>query len=69
MRKSQNDAILRYLMTHKRGLTPIKALKKMGCFRLASRVNDLKNMGYDIRTEMIEDKNTGKRYACYTLEM
>ena len=31
---SQNKQILKYLQTHKRGISPIDALQKFGCFRL-----------------------------------
>lgn len=41
---TQNEAILNYL---KNGgeLTPMDALKMFGCFRLGSRINDLRNQG------------------------
>ena len=44
---TQNEAILDYL---KRGftLTPIEALEKFHCFRLAARIADLKKQGHTI---------------------
>ena len=48
-------------------LTPMEALKYFGCFRLASRISDLRRKGYSIDRTMVEDKKTGKRYASYSL--
>ena len=64
---SQNKMILNYLKTHKRGLTPIDALQKFGCFRLSARIADLKELGYDIRTDMEDNKNNRGRHARYFL--
>ena len=47
-------------------LTPLEALERYGCFRLGSRINDLRNQGYNIKTTMV--KNNNKRFAKYTLE-
>lgn len=49
----------------KQPLTSMQAIKKLGCLRLASRINELRDMGYHIETVMI-NKN-GKRYAQYRL--
>ena len=38
-------------------ITQLEALRDLGCFRLASRINELKNKGYSIRREMITVKN------------
>lgn len=46
-------------------ITPMQALKLYKCFRLASRVNDLRNKGHFITTDMIEVR--GKRIAKYSL--
>lgn len=62
---SQNKEILRYLQTHKRGITPIDALQKFGCFRLSARISDLREKGYDIRTDMEDNKNNRGRHARY----
>lgn len=64
---SQNKQILRYLQTHKRGITPIDALQKFGCFRLSARISDLREKGYDIRTDMEDNKNNSGRHARYFL--
>ena len=64
MPKTQNEKIKEYLENgHK--LTPLEALDLFGCFRLASRVSDLKKQGVNIKTEMVTDKSTGKQYASY----
>lgn len=67
---SQNKKILRYLKTHKRGITPMDALRLFGCFRLSARIKDLRESGNNIYTEMetkeYED-GTVKRYARYFL--
>ena len=62
---SQGAAILRHL---KRGrkLTAIQALKDFHCFRLAARISDLREDGWDIRTKMIETEG-GSRIAEYRM--
>ena len=64
---SQNKQILNYLKSHKRGITPIDALQKFGCFRLSARIADLRELGYDIRTDMEDNKNNRGRHARYFL--
>lgn len=68
--RTQNEMILKHLQTHKRGITPIQALNKFGCMRLASRISDLRKMGYSISREMIavKDRDGDVRYvASYKL--
>ena len=48
-------------------LTPLEALEKFGCFRLATRIFELKREGLNIDTKIVENKATGKRYAEYRL--
>lgn len=55
--KTQNQQILKHLKTHKKGINPRQALEKFGCMRLASRISDLRRMGYEISREMIAVKN------------
>jgi len=47
-------------------LTALDALKEGGVFRLAARVNDLRNSGYNIIT-IQKDLPNGKRIAEYKL--
>lgn len=63
---TQREMIKNYL-EEGHSLTPIDALNLFGCFRLATRVFELKKQGMDIRTEIVENSETGKRYARYSL--
>ena len=47
-------------------LTQMEALNRFQCFRLASRINDLRNRGLRIVTEKILTPS-GKRVASYKL--
>lgn len=60
---TQNEQVLEILKNQT--LTSMQAIKKLGCLRLASRINELRDMGYPIETIMI--KKNGKRYAQYKL--
>src|SRR5690242_4321725 len=62
---SQNENILGWLKAG-HTLTPIDALECFGCFRLAARVKDLRDDGYDIQTDSLELTN-GKKVARYWL--
>lgn len=65
MRKqTQKEAILDYLMAGNT-ITPLEALDKFGCFRLADIIFKLKKDGYNIETAMIKDGD--KWYARYKL--
>jgi hypothetical protein len=60
---TQTEQILAEL---KRGpITPLEALEKCGCLRLAARVSDLKAAGHTILTERVSAN--GKTYARYRL--
>ena len=61
---SQSVAILNYLQTGG-SLSPIEALNKFNCFRLAARIGDLRKEGHDIQTKTV--KEDGKKYAVYSL--
>lgn len=64
---SQRKQILKYLQTHKRGLTPLDAWTKFGCYRLGARIFDLWAQGYDIRTDLEDNANGEGRHARYFL--
>ena len=66
MLESQYDMILKHL---KRGdsITPLDALDKYGCFRLAAVICELRKDGYNIESKTVHNSNTRKRYARYTL--
>ena len=61
---SQNEQILAAL---KHGpLTPIEALERFGCFRLAARVGELRQQGHAIGVQKVAT-STGKHVARYWL--
>ena len=62
---SQSVAILNYLQSGG-SLSPIEALNKFNCFRLAARIGDLRKEGHDIQTEIVTEEN-GKKFAVYFL--
>ena len=62
---SQSAKVLYYLQNYG-SLTAIQALELFACFKLAARINDLKEAGHDIQMEMKRLKN-GKKIAVYSL--
>lgn len=62
---TQNFAIHRY-MSRGRRITAIEALILCRCFRLASRIKELKRKGYRIAREMVHQD--GKIFAAYSLK-
>lgn len=64
---TQAGAILAALRSGRK-LTALGALDDFGCFRLASRISELKKEGHDIKVEMIEVGPEKKRIARYSLE-
>jgi hypothetical protein len=61
----QNARILAHLQAG-RTLTALEALEWFKCFRLASRICDLKKAGYQIEKRTVQT-NSGKRVAEYYL--
>jgi len=62
---SQKAQIFEHLKLGK-GITPLEALEKFGCFRLGARIFELINYhGCVIKSVMVEDN--GKRYSKYSL--
>lgn len=61
---SQNLTILNHLLTSA-PITSIEAFNFFGCTRLAARIDDLKNKGFQIKTELIPIGQT--RYAKYSM--
>ena len=67
---TQCDRILMHLQEHG-SITSQEAMERYGIFRLASRVNDLRNRGYRIQTDTTEGRNRyGEEihYATYRLK-
>lgn len=62
---SQKQQILEHLKEG-RPITPLDALNAYGCFRLSARIYELRQEGYNIKTESVEIGD--KEYAKYTLE-
>jgi hypothetical protein len=60
--KTQTQKILQHLQSGK-PLTPITALNKFGCFRLAARISDLRKDGHTIFTETVTKGK--KTFASY----
>ena len=50
---TQKEWIIKYLMSHKGGLTPKQAEDLYGIMRLASRISDLRKEGYPIEKETV----------------
>jgi hypothetical protein len=62
--KNQTNRILRYLRSG-RGITPMSALTRFKCMRLAARIEELRDSGIKISSRMMN--RSGKRFACYSL--
>lgn len=63
-KKPQTEQILLHLMKGKR-ITPIDALNKFGCFRLAARIAELRKSGHNIWTDSMQ--KDGKTFAAYSM--
>ncbi|MBE7032924.1 MAG: hypothetical protein E7406_01705 [Ruminococcaceae bacterium] len=53
---TQCERIIQYMKDFG-SITTLQAFTDLGCTRLASRVNDLRNQGYDIKSEFVSGKN------------
>ena len=56
MKATQCELILEY-MKQFGSINPLEALHDIGCFRLASRISDLRKQGYPIISERVNYKN------------
>ena len=63
MKKTQNEKILAYLEKGK-SITPLDALNKFQCFRLAARISDLRKEGLNIATKYVTKGD--KTFASYS---
>ena len=69
-KKSQCEMILKYLQTHKTGLTRLQALDKFECINLPGRICELRESGYMIASVWQEKKKLNgdiKRFVQYRL--
>lgn len=64
--ETQNSKILADLKAG-HAITPLDALQKYGCFRLASRIYDLRSAGWPIEKQMVRD-DRDLSYAKYYLK-
>lgn len=64
MKHTQESRIITALEKGQK-LTPIDALKRFACFRLASRISSLRKAGYNIVSEIVTKQ--GKRFAQYSM--
>ena len=62
---SQEKDILGHLQRYG-SISPLEALDKFGCFRLAARINDLRAKKHNIETYV--GKENGKKFAIYRLK-
>ena len=53
---TQCERILQYIEENQ-SITQMDALREFGCMRLASRMSDIKKMGYPVKKEMETKKN------------
>ena len=53
---TQCERILQYIEENG-SITQLQALREFGCMRLASRMSDIKKMGYPVKMEMEKSKN------------
>ena len=66
MKQTKKAKLLNYLQTHKRGITGLDALRKLGLYRLSGEIHALRNEGHNIKTEMMT-REDGTQYARYYL--
>ena len=69
-RLTQSMKVLKYMMDFG-GITPIDAMKDLGVMRLAARISDLEDQGFEIVHERESGKNRyGEKtsYARYSLK-
>ena len=68
MALTKKAKLLKYLQNHRRGITGLEALRKLGLYRLSGEIHQLRQEGYDIKTEMmIPDDPNESKYARYYL--
>lgn len=65
---SKKTKVLKYLQTHRHGITGIEALQKFGLYRLSDAIFRLRNEGYNIVTDMVQPDDPDEApYARYYL--
>lgn len=61
---NQTQAIKDHLLKHN-SITPLEALKKFGCMRLAARIRELRREGFSVQTAIVTKR--GRRYGKYVM--
>ena len=61
---TQTETILNYLKLGK-SITALEALSAFGCLRLASRISEIKQQGYNVTSDTV--KENGKHFSRYYL--
>jgi len=61
---SQTEQIRRHILKHN-SITPLEALRKYGCMRLAARIRDLRKDGFSVQTAIVTRGD--RRYAKYVM--
>ncbi len=62
--KPQTRAVFKFLCRH-RSITALEALNKLGVFRLAARIAELKAAGINVHSTLVT--RNGKRFARYVV--
>ena len=66
MKKDSQTKKILAILIKEHSITPLEALNRCGCMRLAARIAEIKEMGFDVKTRIVK---TGQaRYAEYRLE-
>lgn len=58
---TQASLIIEYLEEFG-SITPLEAIRDIGCYRLSARISDIKDMGIPIKTDMVNVKNRRGKY-------
>lgn len=69
MKLNQKQKVLRHLKKYG-SITPLEAFNDYAIMRLTSRICELKDQGYNIKSELVSSKNRFKEnvsYSKYTL--
>ena len=64
MKLSQTQQILEYLKTG-HSITALESVYAFKCLRLASRINEIRHMGYNVVSDLV--KENGKHFSKYYL--
>ena len=56
MKVKQVNRIIDYINEHG-SITPLEAMRDLGCYRLAARIHEIKDMSYEIERDFVSVKN------------